>query len=210
MTISVAQKRIQNLIQVLAQATCGDYGARISGLDELPEDGFLEVEAAVNILLEELQVVRQHNQQQHQEIEEAARQLHSKQEELLRALSTPIIVVARGILAMPIVGAIEAARAQDMAECMLERVARERATHIILDLTGAGEISKSTAQALFRMAQAVRLLGSHCILTGLSPEMARTLVAIDFDSSNILTLPNLAEAIDHVLGKSKRSARSSA
>lgn len=215
MNVPVARQRIQRLLHILARATLGDYSLRTDGLADHPDDEFLEVEAAINILLEELQLARQQSLDQQHEIEEAAHQIHSKQEELLRALSTPIIVVARGVLAMPIIGVVEAARAQTMTECMLERVARERATHIILDLTGAGAIGKGTAQTLFRMAQAVRLLGSRCILTGLSPEMARTLVEIDFDSTNILTLPNLAEAIDHVLGqgqspnqnKNKSSAR---
>lgn len=207
MTIPVARQRLQNLIQVLAQATLGDYDVRIEGLADRQDDEFLELEVALNMLLEELQLTRQHNLKQRHEIEESARQLHSKQEELVRVLSTPIIVVAKGVLAMPIIGAVEAERAQTMAECMLARVAGERATHIILDLTGAGTIARGTAQALFRMAQAVRLLGSQCILTGISPDMARTLVEIDFDSTNIMTLPNLAEALNHVLGKNSRSRR---
>lgn len=207
MTIPVARQRLQNLIQVMAQATLGDYDVRIEGLADRQDDELLELEVALNILLEELQLTRQHNLAQRQEIEESARQLHSKQEDLVRVLSTPIIVVAKGVLAMPIIGAVEAERAQTMTECMLERVASERATHIILDLTGAGTIARATAQALFRMAQAVRLLGSQCILTGISPDMARTLVEIDFDSTNIMTLPNLAEALNHVLGKHSRSRR---
>jgi rsbT co-antagonist protein RsbR len=200
-TIEVRRKRIEQVLEVLAQAALGNYNARISGLDGLEADEFLNLEVATNMLLDELRQSQQRNLEQTQAIDRHREELRQKQAELVRALSTPIIAVAPGVLALPIIGAVEADRAASMTEAMLDRVTTERATHVILDLTGAGEIELGTARSLVRMAQAVRLLGSRCIVTGISPKMAQALVTLSFDLADVRTLPQLADALALVLAE---------
>jgi len=200
-SIEVHRARVTRLLDVLAATALGDYSARISGIEGESEDEFLELEVAANMLLDELQLTRQQHEAQQLEIVRQSERLRLQQEELVRALSTPIIVVAAGVLAMPVIGAVEAERAQNMTEALLARVVAERSTHVILDLTGAGEISPTTAQSLLRMTQAMRLLGTRPLLTGISPAMAQTLVALNFDISQLATLPQLADALALVLAE---------
>lgn len=202
----VDPQRMQRLLDLLAQAILGNLDVRVPVDRVEPDDPLLELEVAFNYLLDELKLSRQRNQEQQEAIAVSAQQLLGKQQELVDALSTPIIVVARGVLALPIIGAVEAERAQTMSEAMLERVVRERATHVILDLTGAGTIAAGTAQSLLRMAAAVRLLGARCILTGISAEMAQTMVGLGFDQANVATVPQLADALAHVLGRQSQLA----
>lgn len=207
--ITIDRERLDRMLGVFAEATLGNYDVRIPALEESPDDSFLELEVAANMLLDELLAERARTRRQQQEIQEQAELLRVQQAELVRALSTPIVVVAPGVLALPIIGTVQADRAQNMTEAMLARVVAERATHVILDLTGAGDIAAGTAASLLRMAQSVRLLGSRCILTGLSPEMAKTLVKLDFDSSQVVTLPQLADALAMVLTEKKTPKRAS-
>jgi rsbT co-antagonist protein RsbR len=151
------------------------------------------------MLLEELEVTRGRSREQNREIERQAAQLAQQHIELVRALSIPIITVWPGVLALPIIGAVDADRASQMSEAMLTRVVSERATHVILDLTGAAAIQSETARSLLRMASAVSMLGSRCLLTGVSPEMARTLVELDFDTASVQTLPQLSDGLLRVL-----------
>lgn len=207
--IPVHRARITRVLQILSETVLGNYDSRIEGLDDSPDDEFLEVEVAVNAMLDELQLTRHRSAQQHREIEHQAAQLRQQQAELLD-LSTPIIRVAPRVLALPIIGAIENERAQRMTEAVLGRIVAERATQVILDMTAAGEIASTTAQSVLRMVQAVRLLGAQCLITGLSPAMARTLVTHNFDSSQVVTLPQMEDALALVLGSRKqRDARPS-
>lgn len=209
MTSEVQPERLQRLLNLLAQAILGNLDVRVD-TEALPaDDAFLELEVAFNYLLDELKLSRERNREQQAAIEAGAQQLLAKQQELVNALSTPIIVVARGVLALPIIGAVEADRALTMSEAMLDRVVRERATHVILDLTGAGTIAAGTAQSLLRMAAAVRLLGARCILTGISAEMAQTMVGLGFDDAGVSTLPQLADALAVVLGRQGQLAATS-
>lgn len=211
MSIQVERERIERLLQILAQVALGDYDVRIRELTDDISDEFLELEVSFNMLLDELSLTRRRNAEQQQQIEQQTVAIADQQRELVRALSTPIIVVARGVLALPIIGAVEAERAQTMTEALLERVVSERATHVILDVTGAGPIAQGTAKSLLRLASAVQMIGARCLLTGISPAMAKTLVALDFDSTNLLTLPQLADALALVLGDRtlRRSMKSS-
>lgn len=203
--IQVSHERLEQVLNVLSEATLGNYEARVAFPEEASEDSFLELEVAANMLLDELRQIRQRNLDQTEELQRKSEQIRQQQAELVRVLSTPIVVVAPGVLALPIIGTLEAERAQSITEAILERVVSERASHVILDLTGAGDIAAGTAASLLRMVHAVRLLGSRCIITGVSPQMAQTLVALHFDASQVVTLPLLADALALVL--SQRAGR---
>ncbi len=193
--IQVHRTRIDRVLQILSEVVQGNYDARITDLDTSPDDAFLELEVAANVLIEELQHFRQRSSEQRHAIEAQSERIRLQQSELVAALSTPIIVVAKGVLALPIIGAVSSERAQSMTEAILNRIVAERATHVILDLTAAGDIAAATAKSLSTMAQAVRFIGARSLMTGLGPEMAKTLVEFGFDSSQVVTLPQLADAL---------------
>jgi rsbT co-antagonist protein RsbR len=124
------------------------------------------------------------------------------QQVTLRELSTPLIPIARGVVAMPLVGAIDTQRAQFMMEALLEGIVQQQAEHAIIDITGVKVVDTDVADALLRVARAANLLGAQVILTGIGPEIAQTLVTLGADLSAIVTRSNLQSGIAYALGQS--------
>lgn len=125
------------------------------------------------------------------------------QESALRELSTPIIPLTDTVMVMPLVGALDSQRAQQVLETLLEGVAAQRAHVVILDITGVPVVDTQVANALLRAAQAVKLLGAQIILTGIRPEVAQTLVGLGVDMTGITTLSTLQNGIMLAMGRGK-------
>jgi rsbT co-antagonist protein RsbR len=189
---AVDSARIVRLLDVLVSASNGDYDARVP-LEEI-DDELLEVEISVNYLLDELA-------QRHAQNERQASQIAAQTAALIEALSTPIIVVWPGVLALPLIGRLDLARAASISTILLERVASDRATHVILDLTGVETIEASTIAALLRMVRAIGLLGARCFITGMHPHGARQLVELGVDIHQLRTLARVSDALARVLAE---------
>ncbi|MEO5727962.1 MAG: STAS domain-containing protein, partial [Byssovorax sp.] len=101
-------------------------------------------------------------------------QVIEAQQAALRELSTPLLPLTEGVLAMPLIGTIDSARASEILETLLQGITERRAHTAILDITGVREVDVQTADALVGAARAARLLGARVILTGVSPAVART------------------------------------
>lgn len=129
------------------------------------------------------------------------REMIAAQEAALRELSTPLIPVASGVLVMPLVGAIDSKRAQQIIESLLEGIGTQHAHAAIIDITGVKVVDTQVAGALLQAAQAARLLGTQVILTGISPEVAQTLVQIGADLSGIVTRGSLQSGIARAIGR---------
>ncbi|NNJ12368.1 PAS domain S-box protein [Chloroflexales bacterium ZM16-3] len=127
-------------------------------------------------------------------------QVIAAQQAALRELSTPLIPIAEGVVAMPLIGSIDSGRAQMVIETLLTGVASLRAETTILDITGVPVVDTQVANALLRAAQAVKLLGARVILTGIRPEVAQTLVGLGVDLSGIITRGTLQDGIAEALG----------
>jgi len=123
------------------------------------------------------------------------------QGETLRALSTPLLPIADGVVVMPLIGTFSAERAQQVLETLLEGVVAHHATMVIIDVTGVPLIDTHVANGLVQAAQAVRLLGAQTILTGIQPAIARTLVDIGAELGGFVTRSTLQSGIAHALGK---------
>jgi rsbT co-antagonist protein RsbR len=126
-------------------------------------------------------------------------QIINAQNDLLREISTPLIPLATGVVAMPIIGTINTERAQQIMETLLEGISTHQAEMAILDITGVKIMDTQVADALVRVAQAARLLGARVILSGISSEVAQTLVHLEADFNEIITIRNLQEAIGFAL-----------
>jgi rsbT co-antagonist protein RsbR len=133
--------------------------------------------------------------------EEAIRQ-KIEHEETIRAqqaalaeLSTPLIPISDQVMVMPLIGAVDSQRAQQVIETLLEGIARSGAVVAILDITGVPVVDTQVANALLRAAQAVKLLGAQVVLTGIRPEVAQTLVGLGADLSGIVTCGSLQSGI---------------
>ena len=117
----------------------------------------------------------------------------------LRELSTPVIRVHDRILLLPLVGAIDSVRAQQIMETVLVRVVEEKAKCIIVDIAGVPVVDTKVADNLVKTTAAVRLLGTQTILTGISAQVARTIVQLGVDISTMHTRSRLQDGIDLAL-----------
>ncbi|WAS97410.1 STAS domain-containing protein [Nannocystis punicea] len=127
------------------------------------------------------------------------------QAQALAERSTPLIPLGDDLVAMPIVGALDRVRADQILDVLLTGCAARKARWAILDITGVPHADTAVAGALLRAAAAVRLLGVEPILTGIRPDVARTLVGLDVDLRGVVTLPTLQEGIAHVARNSTRA-----
>jgi len=122
-------------------------------------------------------------------------ELIARQEEAIRALSTPIIEVWDGVLTLPLFGVIDSLRAAEMMDRMLDAIMEKAATYAIIDLTGVDVVDTKTADHIGKLVRAAELLGARCIITGIRPAVAQTMVQIGIDLTKIVTLSTLREAL---------------
>ncbi|WP_322511530.1 PAS domain-containing protein [Chloroflexus sp.] len=129
------------------------------------------------------------------------------QERALRELSTPLVPISDRAVALPIIGTIDQRRANLIIETLLEGVSARGAEIVIVDITGVATVDTFVADALIRAARAVRLLGAHVILTGISPEVAQTLVSLGADLSVFETRATLQDGIALAMNDTPRAGR---
>lgn len=139
------------------------------------------------------------------EAEHAAlqQQIIEAQQAALLELSTPLMPLTDDVVAMPLIGAIDTTRAQQIMETLLEGIAAHRAAVAILDITGVQVVDTQVANALVRAARAARLLGAQVVLTGIQPRIAQTIVELGADLSGIITRSTLQSGIAYALGRRK-------
>lgn len=130
-----------------------------------------------------------------------AQMIHA-QEDTIRELSTPLIPLDAGVVVVPLIGRLDKVRTAQLLEKLLEGVVAQRSSCVILDVTGVMKVDAEVAHALIRAARAVRLLGAEVILTGIRPEIAQTLVSLDIDLSQLVTLSSLRSGLHHALKRS--------
>lgn len=128
-------------------------------------------------------------------------QIIQAQQAALRELSTPLMPIADGVVAMPIIGTIDTMRAQQIMEALLQGIAEHNASIAILDITGVKVVDTQVAGALIRAAQAARMLGAQVVLTGISPEIAQTLVHIGAEMREMVAKPTLQQGIAYALNQ---------
>jgi anti-anti-sigma regulatory factor len=129
-----------------------------------------------------------------------------KNEERLKAqakaieeLSTPVIQLWDGILALPLIGTIDSARAKQIMENLLNEIIKTKSTQVVIDITGVPIVDTGVASRLMRTVEAARLLGAECILTGISPVIAQTLVTVGVNLGSIKTRATLKNGLESAL-----------
>ncbi len=191
--------RFERILNVLAEIVRGNYDERIQ-VDER-SDLLLEVEMAINLVLEELSLARSLQEKQQDELTQQNERLAEQQRRLLRLLSTPILKVWPGIMALPIIGPVNAERRGAILEAVLRTIVNERAGYVILDLTGVDEPDMETAQFFISAAHTIKLLGARCMLSGIGPELSRSLIDLNTDLREIPIAAKTADAIAMILSR---------
>jgi len=121
------------------------------------------------------------------------------QSDELRELSTPLLPIADGVLAMPLIGAISPARAEEIVGTLIRGISAQRARFALLDVTGVHTMDADVAAMLVSTARAARLLGAEVVLTGISPAIALALVNLGVDLTGVTTMGTLASGISFAL-----------
>jgi rsbT co-antagonist protein RsbR len=119
--------------------------------------------------------------------------LRRQQQDMLE-LSTPVVKLWEGILALPLIGTLDSARTQTVMENLLQRIVETAAAVAILDITGVPTVDTLVAQHLIKTVTAARLMGADCIISGVRPQIAQTIVHLGIDLSEVITKANLADA----------------
>jgi rsbT co-antagonist protein RsbR len=120
--------------------------------------------------------------------------LIARQHEDMLELSTPVVKLWEGILALPMIGTLDSARTQVVMESLLQRILETGAEVAIIDITGVPTVDTLVAQHLIKTVTAARLMGADCIISGVRPQIAATIVHLGVDLSGVVTKATLADA----------------
>jgi rsbT co-antagonist protein RsbR len=119
-----------------------------------------------------------------------------KQQDAIRELSTPVLPVRERLLVLPIIGVLDSERARQLTEQLLTGIRTHRAKVVVMDITGAPDVDETVANHIVQTVDASRLMGASVIITGLSPEIAQTLVTIGVDLSKMNTVGDLQGGLE--------------
>src|SRR5436190_21996760 len=117
-------------------------------------------------------------------------------------LSTPVVALWEGILALPVIGTLDSNRTQVVMENLLQRIVETGAPIAIIDITGVPTVDTLTAQHLLKTVAAIRMMGADCIISGIRPQIAQTIVHLGVELQGVTTKATLADALGLALKRS--------
>ena len=126
--------------------------------------------------------------------------IQRQQQELLE-LSTPVVKLWEGVLAVPMIGTLDSSRTQLVMESLLTRIVETGSELAIIDITGVPTVDTLVAQHLLKTVTAIRLMGADCIISGIRPQIAQTIVHLGIDLQGITTKATLADALQLAMKK---------
>jgi rsbT co-antagonist protein RsbR len=195
--------RIADILMILSEVTSSTFHSRLPELPE--EDPFSVLYRGINEMVDTLAETHEKGDRYQKELEEKLATI-DQQRAAIRELSTPVIEVWEGVLCLPVVGVMDTSRSADMTETLLRAVVDRHASCAIIDVTGIEVMDTGTADHFLRMAKAVRLLGAECVLTGISPGIAQTIVHMGVDLTGVTTHRSLRDALSRRVKGGMRSA----
>ncbi|MGX1546196.1 STAS domain-containing protein [Streptomyces adustus] len=162
-------------------------------LADAPTGRLRECESALTVLLGTLRLVVLETALSEGEA------LIDRQRLQLLEVATPVIKLWDGIVAVPLIGTLDSARSQVVMETLLEAVVDQQARYAILDITGVPTVDSLVAQHLMKTVAAARLMGAECVVSGIRPAIAQTIVHLGLDLGTVVTRASLADALAHAL-----------
>jgi rsbT co-antagonist protein RsbR len=124
--------------------------------------------------------------------------IHRQQRELIE-ISTPVVKLWDGVVAVPLIGTLDSERTQIVMESLLEQIVNTNSTMAIIDITGVPTVDTLVAQHLLKTVAAARLMGADCVISGIRPQIAQTIVHLGLTLSEVTTKATMADAIAHAL-----------
>ncbi|MFJ9718618.1 STAS domain-containing protein [Streptomyces sp. NPDC101213] len=165
----------------------------VADLPDAPADHVRECTEVLTVLMGTLRLVV---------METALTEVQSlidRQQMQLLEVATPVIRLWDGIVAVPLIGTLDSARSQVVMETLLEAVVDQQARYAILDITGVPTVDSLVAQHLMKTVAAVRLMGAECVVSGIRPAIAQTMVHLGLDLGTVITRAGLADALAYAL-----------
>jgi rsbT co-antagonist protein RsbR len=185
--------RIANVLLALSDVGQGNYDVKLDL--ELPE------EHPLGALTHGISRMTQALADEHRDAVRLQRELEEKlalierQRIAMRELATPIIEVWQGVLCLPVVGVVDTVRSTEMTDSLLDAVVKKEAACTIIDITGIDVMDTRTADHFLRMSRAVHLLGARCLLSGVGPTIAQTMVHMGVEMHGIEFHRSLRDAL---------------
>lgn len=199
--------RLADVLMVLSEVTANSYSSRLES--DLPEDHPISaLYRGINETVESLAATHARMTAYQAELEEKLLTIE-RQRAAIHELSTPVIEIWDGVICLPIVGVMDTARSADMTEAVLQAVVNKSAQCAIIDITGIEIMDTGTADHFIRMAKAIRLLGARCVLTGISPTIAQTIVHIGVQLDGVTTRRCLRDALQDFVNNDWRKEEAS-
>ncbi|MCG6188268.1 STAS domain-containing protein [Maribellus maritimus] len=202
-----AKERIEHIEDVLSSVAAGDLDKR---LQTDIEDDLTGIEEAINILIEDLTYELKQSKKMKEELEDKLNKIQEQQktivqqQEDLLELSSPVTKVWDNVLILPVIGTLDSQRTQIMMENLLQKIVETGCTIAILDITGVPTVDTQVANHLLKTVTAARLLGADCIISGISPAIAQTIVHLGIDLSSIKTKATLQDAMLFAMKKNNQ------
>lgn len=199
---------VASMVDALSSVENGELTARVE--TTLPTNEPVgALVACINKMISMLSDRRDETQSYQSEIEGQIETIE-KQRAAIRELSTPIIEIWPGVLCAPIVGVLDSGRAAEMTSALLSNVVTTKASLAIIDITGIEAMDTQATDHFLRMARAVKLLGSQCALSGIHPNVARTIVHMGIDLAGVESYRTLREALQRHVKARARASREAA
>jgi rsbT co-antagonist protein RsbR len=195
---------VADALLVLSNVGYGDYSTRLE-LRDGDSSPLASLYAGINDMIAALGVEQEKNRRYQEDLEGKLATIE-RQRVAIQELSTPIMEVWDGVLCVPVVGLMDTARSSEMTSALLRAVVEKSARCAIIDITGIDVMDTRTVDHFVRMAKAVRLLGSECVLTGMNPHIAQTVVHMGLDLSNVITHRNLRDALQQYVDQLLQTA----
>ncbi|MFJ8199244.1 STAS domain-containing protein [Streptomyces sp. NPDC096152] len=165
----------------------------VADLADGPAEWVRECANALTVLMGTLRLVVQHAA-----LSDGQALIDRQRLQLLEA-ATPVVSLWDGVVAVPLIGTLDSARSQVVMESLLEAVVEQRARFAILDITGVPTVDSLVAQHLMKTVAAARLMGAECVVSGIRPAIAQTIVHLGLDLGTVVTRATLADALAHAL-----------
>jgi rsbT co-antagonist protein RsbR len=184
---------IVDVLMVLSEVTSNDFSSRLQ--TTLPDDHPISaLYKGINETVASLATAQERMLAYQRELEDKLETI-ARQRAAISELSTPVIEIWNGVLCMPFVGVMDTARGAEMTEAILRATSEKNAKCTIIDITGIEVMDTGTADHLIRVAKAVRLLGARCVVTGISPTIAQTIIHMGVQLDGVITRRSLRDAL---------------
>src|SRR5581483_2554805 len=166
-----------------------------SPLDELEPAQRIDAILELNRLVDRLALITSETYQQGRE------EIIQRQQQEMLELSTPVVKLWDGVLALPLIGTLDSERTQVVMETLLQAIVETGSTIAIIDITGVPTVDTKVAQHLIQTVSAARLLGADCLISGIRPQIAQTIIHLGITLPDVVTKATLADAFITALGR---------